>query len=229
MTHYPKVFIYDLDGVITDTAEFHFLAWQKLAEELGILFDRQFNEQLKGINRMDSLDRILELDSSLPEFSQEEKEKLATRKNEYYLELIEAINPTHILPGIEALLQANKEARVKIALGSASKNAPAILDKLGLTGYFDYIVDAAKVAKGKPDPETFTTAADALGIAYSDCIGLEDAAAGVEAINKADMFSVGVGEAAHLSHADYLVGDTSALVFEDIINQYQKKTLYKSN
>lgn len=229
MTQFPKVFIYDLDGVITDTAEFHFLAWQKLAEELGISFDRQFNEQLKGINRMDSLDRILELDSSLPEFSREEKEKLATRKNEYYLELIEAINPTHILPGIETLLQANKEARVKIALGSASKNAPAILDKLGLTGYFDYIVDAAKVEKGKPDPETFTTAADALGIAYPDCIGLEDSAAGVEAINKADMFSVGVGEAEHLSDAHYLVGDTSALVFEDIINEYQKKTLSKSN
>lgn len=229
MTQFPKVFIYDLDGVITDTAEFHFLAWQKLAEELGISFDRQFNEQLKGINRMDSLDRILELDSSLPEFSREEKEKLATRKNEYYLELIEAINPTHILPGIETLLQANKEARVKIALGSASKNAPAILEKLGLTGYFDYIVDASKVEKGKPDPETFTTAADALGIAYTDCIGLEDSAAGVEAINKADMFSVGVGDAEHLSDAHYLVGDTSALIFEDIINEYQKKTLSKSN
>ncbi|WKA55690.1 beta-phosphoglucomutase [Planococcus shixiaomingii] len=225
MTHYPKVFIYDLDGVITDTAEFHFLAWQKLAEELGISFDRQFNEQLKGINRMDSLDRILELDPSLPAFSFEEKEKLATRKNEYYLELIESVNPSHILPGIETLLKANKDSNVKIALGSASKNAPAILDKLGLTGYFDYLVDASKVEKGKPDPETFTTAADALEIAYPDCIGIEDSAAGVEAINKANMFSVGVGDAAHLSHAHYLVEDTSALVFENIIEQYQKASL----
>ncbi|TWT14598.1 beta-phosphoglucomutase [Planomicrobium sp. CPCC 101079] len=224
MTKFPKVFIYDLDGVITDTAEFHFLAWQKLAEELGISFDRQFNEQLKGISRMDSLDRILAIDPSLQTYSSEEKEKLATRKNEYYLELIEAVNPSHILPGIEALLLANKEANVKIALGSASKNAPAILDKLGLTGYFDYLVDASKVEKGKPDPETFTTAADALGIAYPDCVGLEDSAAGVEAINKANMFSVGIGDAAHLSHADYLVTDTAALVFEEIIGQYQKKS-----
>ena len=192
MTLYPKVFIYDLDGVITDTAEFHFLAWQKLADELGISFDRHFNEQLKGINRMDSLDRILQLDPSAPAFSLEEKEKLATRKNEYYLELIEAINPSHILPGIETLLKANKDANVKIALGSASKNAPAILDKLGLTGFFDYIGDASKEAKGKPDPETFTTAADALGIAYSDCIVLEDSADGVVAITKANMFSVAV-------------------------------------
>ncbi|MGI2328949.1 beta-phosphoglucomutase [Planococcus sp. YIM B11945] len=221
MTHYPKVFIYDLDGVITDTAEFHFLAWQKLAEELGILFDRQFNEQLKGINRMDSLDRILQLDASQPEFSSEEKEKLAARKNDYYLELIEAINPSHILPGIETLLKANKAANVKIALGSASKNAPAILEKLGLTSYFDYIVDASKVEKGKPDPETFTTAAEALGISYPDCIGLEDSAAGVEAINKANMYSVGVGDPAHLSHAHYLVADTSALMFDEIIKQYQ--------
>jgi beta-phosphoglucomutase len=222
MTHLPKAFIYDLDGVITDTAEFHFLAWKKLAEELGILFDRQFNEQLKGINRMDSLDRILNLDPSLPPFSIEEKEELAARKNEYYLKLIEAINPSHILPGITALLAANKEANIKIALGSASKNAPAILEKLGLTGYFDYIVDASKVENGKPDPETFTTAADALEIAYSDCIGLEDSAAGIEALNKAEMFSVGVGDAAHLAHADYLVGDTSALIFGEIIEQYQK-------
>jgi beta-phosphoglucomutase len=221
MAHYPKAFIYDLDGVITDTAEFHFLAWQKLAKELGISFDRQFNEQLKGINRMDSLERILELDASLPKLSFEEKEKLAARKNGFYLELIEAINPSHILPGIETLLKANKAANVKIALGSASKNAPAILEKLGLTSYFDYIVDASKVEKGKPDPETFATAADALGIAYPDCIGLEDSAAGVEAINKANMYSVGVGDPAHLSHADYLVADTSALLFDEIIEHYQ--------
>ncbi|PSL41407.1 beta-phosphoglucomutase [Planomicrobium soli] len=224
MTRYPQAFIYDLDGVITDTAEFHFFAWKKLAEELGIFFDRQFNEQLKGISRMDSLDRILNLDPSIPAFSLEEKEKLATRKNEYYLELIEAVDPSHILPGIEALLIENKKANLKVALGSASKNAPAILDKLGLTGYFDYIVDASKVKRGKPDPETFTTAADALGIAYWDCIGIEDAAAGIEALNKAKMFSVGVGDAAHLPHADYLVGNTSELVFEKIIEQYQKKS-----
>ncbi|HSP22351.1 MAG TPA: beta-phosphoglucomutase [Planococcus sp. (in: firmicutes)] len=223
MTHEPKLFIYDLDGILTDTAEFHFLAWQKLAESLGISFDRAFNEKLKGINRMDSLDRILALDPAIGELSDAEKLKLATQKNDYYLTLIEKITPAHILPGMVTFLDANKKTDAKIALGSASKNAPAILAKLGLTGYFDYIVDAGKVAKGKPDPETFTAAADALGVDYRDCIGIEDASAGVEAINQAGMFSVAVGDEDHLSHADYLVADTSDLVFEEVIRQFQKK------
>lgn len=223
MTENPKLIIYDLDGILTDTAEFHFLAWQKLAEGLGISFNREFNEQLKGINRMDSLDRILALDPSIGQLSDKEKVKLATQKNEYYLTLIEEITPAHILPGMLAFLEDNKKADAKIALGSASKNAPAILEKLGLTDYFDYIVDAAKVAKGKPDPETFTAAADALGIDYSDCIGIEDASAGVEAVNQAGMFSVGVGEKSHLSHADYLVEDTSELNFDEVIRQYEQK------
>ena len=223
MTHKPKLFIYDLDGILTDTAEFHFLAWQKLAEGLGISFDRAFNEQLKGINRMDSLDRILALDPSINPLSDAEKLELATQKNEYYLTLIEEITPAHILPGMVDFLDANKKTDAKIALGSASKNAPAILEKLGLAGYFDYIVDAGKVEKGKPDPETFTAAADALGIDYRDCIGIEDASAGVEAVNRAGMFSVGVGDENHLSHADYLVADTSDLVFEEVVRQYEKK------
>ena len=226
MAHAPQLFIYDLDGVITDTAEFHFLAWKKLAEQLGITFDRQFNEQLKGISRMDSLDRILALGESAAPLSAEEKLELATRKNGYYLELIEEINPGHILPGIQALLDDNKQAGIKIALGSASKNAPHILDKLELRDYFDYIVDAAQVTKGKPDPETFTNAADALGIAYENCIGIEDAAAGVDAINSAGMFSVAVGEQAHLGHAHYRVDHTQDLVFQDIIERFhnQQKT-----
>ncbi|ANU11811.1 beta-phosphoglucomutase (beta-PGM) [Planococcus antarcticus DSM 14505] len=223
MVNYPKAFIYDLDGVITDTAEFHFLAWQKLAEEINISVDRQFNEQLKGINRMDSLDRILERGFSGRIFSNTEKVALATRKNEYYLKLIESIDPSHILPGIETLLQKNKERHIKIALGSASNNASAILDKLELTSYFDYIVDASKVKKGKPDPETFTTAASALGIAPDDCVGIEDAAAGIESINKAGMFSVGIGNAQHLAAADYLVEDTAKLLFEDLIACYSKR------
>lgn len=222
MTRYPKAIIYDLDGVITDTAEFHFVAWQKLAAELGISIDRHFNEQLKGISRMDSLDLILELDSSEKHYSDDEKVQLATQKNEYYLGLIEAVSPAHILPGIEVLLKANREAGVKIALGSASKNAPALLEKLGLVSYFDFIVDASQVKKGKPDPETFTTAADTLGIDYKDCIGIEDSAAGIESINKAGMFSVGVGDKNHLANADFLVADTSELVFEEIITEYQK-------
>jgi len=222
MAQSPKLIIYDLDGVITDTAEFHFLAWKKLAEELGISIDRHFNEQLKGINRMDSLDRILEQGDPPLEFSAEEKVELATRKNGYYLELIEAINPSHILPGIDRLLDDNKQAGIKIALGSASKNAAHILDKLELSDRFDYVVEAARIVNGKPDPETFTAAADALEIPYEACIGIEDAAAGVEAVNRAGMFSVGVGDQAHLGHADYLVEDTSELIFTEILDRFRE-------
>ncbi|MEK4714730.1 MULTISPECIES: beta-phosphoglucomutase [Sporosarcina] len=223
MTHYPKAFIFDLDGVITDTAEFHFLAWQKLAQELGVSMDRQFNEQLKGISRMESLERILELTPSSRSLSYEERLRLANQKNDHYLEFIDLINPDYILPGIESLLKKIKAQHIKIALGSASKNALKVLEKLLLTNYFDYVVDATKVTKGKPNPETFTTAADFLNIPYSECIGLEDAAVGVEAINKANMFSVGVGALEHLSHADYLVGNTSELMFEEIVKRYNEK------
>lgn len=223
MIQYPKAFIYDLDGVITDTAEFHYLAWKKLAEELNISIDRQFNERLKGISRMESLEIILQLDASLLKMSNEEKVRLANKKNEFYLELAESINEENVLLGIEDLLKSNKERNIKIALGSASENAKNVVEKLGLTSYFDYIVDASKVSRGKPDPETFTTAADYLGIPYEECIGIEDAAAGIEAINKANMFSVGVGSIEHLSQADYLVEDTSKLDFEKIIKKYSNK------
>ncbi|WP_211653252.1 beta-phosphoglucomutase [Planococcus alpniumensis] len=221
MAHSAELIIYDLDGVITDTAEFHFLAWKQLAEELDITFDRRFNERLKGISRMDSLELILALGGSKTALSMEKKLELAARKNGYYLELIEEISPGHILPGIKTLLDDNKQAGVKIALGSASKNAPHILDMLELSDYFDYIVDAAQVQKGKPDPETFTNAADALGVAYENCIGVEDAAAGVDAINSAGMFSVAVGDQSHLGHAHYRVDDTKDLMFENMIQCFQ--------
>lgn len=223
MIQTPELIIYDLDGIITDTAEFHYLAWKKLGEELGISIDRHFNEQLKGINRMDSLDKILELPDSPIDLSREEKVELATRKNGYYLELIEAINPSHILPGIDRLLEDNKQAGIRMALGSASKNAPRILEKLEISDRFDFVVDAGQIKNGKPDPETFTAAADALGVAYQKCIGIEDASAGVEAVNRAGMFSVGVGDKAHLAHADYLVEDTSHLNLQDILERFRDR------
>lgn len=226
MSQYPKAFIYDLDGVITDTAEFHFLAWQKLADGIGITIDRKFNEQLKGISRMESLERILALEPTMSSLSSDEKDRLATQKNNHYLELVESVNTDDILPGIEKLLQKNKENRMKIALGSASNNAKNIVDKLGLAHYFDYIVDASQVKKGKPDPETFTTAADFLGVSYEECIGIEDAEAGVEAINGARMFSVGVGAVEQLAQADYLVASTAELIFDEIIKHYiEKRTI----
>ncbi len=223
MAQSPELVIYDLDGVITDTAEFHFAAWKQLAEELGISIDRQFNEQLKGISRTDSLERILARSVSGTVWSLEEKTELADRKNGYYLELIKAITPAHILPGIELLLQDNRNAGIKIALGSASKNAPLILEKLELSHYFDLIVDASKVKKGKPDPETFTAAADTFNIPSKHCIGIEDAAAGVEAINRAGMFSVGVGDKEHLAHARYLVNSTEDLIFDEILRRFHDR------
>lgn len=222
MTKYPKAFIFDLDGVITDTAEYHFLAWKQLAAELGITIDREFNEQLKGISRMDSLERILALKPEL-EFSQEEKERLATKKNEHYKELIQDISPKDLLPGIKELLANIEKQGIPMALASASKNAPMVIKQLEVEHYFEHVVDAAKVEKGKPDPEIFLKAADALGVPYEECIGVEDAPAGVEAVNSAGMFSVGVGSAESLSHADYVVEDTSGLVFDVIIEQYNKR------
>lgn len=220
MTHIPKAFIFDLDGVITDTAEFHFLAWKQLAESLGIKIDRAFNEGLKGVSRMESLERILALDPILAQLPLEKKEKLATEKNEHYKKLIGTINAGNTLQGIEKLLKNIKQQNIKMAIGSASKNAQFVLEKLGLTHYFDHIVDVAKVKYGKPHPEIFTTAADYIDIPYVDCIGIEDAAAGVEAINRAKMFSVGVGSKDHLAAAHYTVESTAELNFNEILKQY---------
>ena len=220
MTQFPKAFIFDLDGVITDTAELHYEAWKKLADQLGITIDREFNEQLKGISRMESLELILAQDPKLKDMSQDDKERYATQKNNHYKDLLKTINPTDILPGIKDLLEAIKNNNIKIGLGSASKNAPAVLEQLELTNYFDYLVDAGKVSKGKPDPETFTTAAEGLEVAFEDCVGIEDATAGIEALNKANMFSVGVGSKDQLSEADYIVDSTTGLNFDKIVKRY---------
>lgn len=220
---FPKAFIFDLDGVLTDTAEFHYQAWKRLAEELGVSIDREFNEQLKGISRMESLERILALNPELSHLTNEEKAVYATKKNDHYLQLIKTISPKDILPGIRDFLSKIKEHGLKIALGSASKNAKLVLNQLELTSFFDYVVDAAKVKRGKPDPETFTTAADFFSIPYSACIGVEDAAAGVDAINRAGMFSVAVGSKEQLGHADLVFEDTSKLDFDEIIRKYQEK------
>lgn len=223
MVNYPKAFIFDLDGVITDTAEYHFVAWKHLAQGLGIQIDREFNEELKGISRMESLDRILALSPDSGKYSQEDREELAVKKNEEYIQLIQSIGPEDILPGITELLTQIRIHKLKIGLASASKNAPMILQRLGLIDYFDYIVNPAALKKGKPDPEIFTTAADKLGVSSTECIGIEDASSGVEAINKANMFSVGVGSSTVLSAADYVVSQTSELHFDKIIEQYNRK------
>ncbi|KGX90348.1 beta-phosphoglucomutase [Pontibacillus halophilus JSM 076056 = DSM 19796] len=204
-----KAIIFDLDGVITDTAEYHYLAWKQLADDLGLPFDRNSNERLKGISRMESLELILEAGNK--ELGHDEKERLAHKKNEHYKELIQQITPDDLLPGIVSFLTELSEAGFKIGMASASKNAQEVVRRLEVTSFFHVIVDAASVKKGKPDPEIFLTAAQLLEVEPNACIGVEDAQAGVQAIKSANMFAIGVGEARHLSEADWLVTSTEEL------------------
>ena len=217
-----KAFIFDLDGVITDTAEYHYLAWGQLANELGIEFTREDNERLKGISRMESLEIILEIGKKQSSYSLEEKEKLAEQKNDHYVELIKQITPNDILPGIKQLLLDIKDAGYKLGLASVSKNAPAVMSSLQLSDWFDYMVDARTIKRGKPDPEIFLKAAEKLGVSADECIGIEDAEAGVEAIKSAGMFAVGVGSKEQLAKADLIYSHTNLLSLEVLIKEYQK-------
>ena len=222
MKNAVQAFIFDLDGVITDTAEFHYIAWKKLADSLNIPLDREFNEELKGISRMESLEKILIHGKKEKDYTDVQKEALAYRKNEYYKELIKEITPKHILPGIQELLEDIKANNKKIGLASASKNATTILNSLGLTEFFDYIVDAGTVKNGKPDPEIFIKAANNLHVAPENCIGIEDAVSGVEAIKAASMYAVGVGDRDVLKRADVIVNITEELDYIRIVNSYKK-------
>ncbi|MBK8599575.1 MAG: beta-phosphoglucomutase [Flavobacterium sp.] len=200
-----KAFIFDLDGVIVDTAKYHFLAWQKVASELGIEFTPEHNEQLKGVSRVRSLDIILELGKI--EATQEEKNRWLVQKNEDYLSYLVNMNFSEILPGVIPILQFLKEHQQGIALGSASKNARPILEKTGIISYFDAIVDGNDVTNAKPDPEVFVQAARLLNITNENSIVFEDSVAGIQAANIAKMTSVGIGEAAILHEAKYIFKD----------------------
>lgn len=200
-----KAFIFDLDGVIVDTAKYHFLAWQKIAAELGIEFTPEHNEHLKGVSRVRSLDLILELGKI--EAAQADKDRWLIQKNEDYLSYLVNMNYSEILPGVMPVLQYLKEQNQAIALGSASKNARPILEKTGIMEYFDVIIDGNDVSNAKPDPEVFLQAARKLGIANEQSIVFEDSVAGVQAANIAGMTSVGIGEANILHEAQYTFKD----------------------
>jgi beta-phosphoglucomutase len=200
-----RAVIFDLDGVITDTATFHYRGWKRLADELGIYFDETINERLRGIDRMASFEVILERSSNT--YTPAEKERYANRKNEYYRALLEEITPADILPGVMDFLDEIRRRGLKTALASASKNAGFVLDRLQLRDRFDFVVDAATVSRGKPDPETFLLAATRLDTPPSACIGVEDAAAGIEAILRAGMFAVGIGRPETVRHAHLLLKD----------------------
>jgi beta-phosphoglucomutase len=196
-----KAFIFDLDGVIVDTAKYHFLAWQKIASQLGIEFTPEHNEELKGVSRVRSLDIILALGKI--EASQEDKNKWLTQKNEDYLSYIEHMNESEILPGVLNVLEFIKEKKQLIALGSASKNARPILEKVKILHLFDAIVDGNDVTNAKPDPEVFLRAAKLVKAKNVNSIVFEDSVAGIQAANIANMTSVGIGDEKILHEAKY--------------------------
>lgn len=196
-----KAFIFDLDGVIVDTAKYHFLAWQKLANQLGIEFTHEHNEELKGVSRVRSLDIILELGNV--QASQEDKNKWLVQKNEEYLSYLVDMDESEILPGVLKVLEYLKSKNQFIALGSASKNARPILEKTNIMHFFDAIVDGNDVSNAKPDPEVFLRAAQLVGVSNENAIVFEDSVAGIQAANIANMISVGIGDATVLHEAKY--------------------------
>lgn len=205
-----RAVIFDLDGVIADTAKYHYLAWKRLAAELGFEFGEEHNERLKGVSRMRSLEIVLET-GGITGLLEEEKQKLADRKNRYYLEMISKLDRSEILPGIPEFLRKLREQGYKTALGSASKSGGMILEKLGLDCWFDAVVDGNLVEKPKPDPQVFLKAAEELQVPYQNCTVVEDAAAGVEAAKAGGMKCIGIGEKELLKNADIVIPDTSLL------------------
>lgn len=213
-----KAFLFDLDGVIVDTAHFHYQAWRRLAnEKLGFDISEEFNETLKGVSRTESLERILahggvHLDEAA-------KTEYATLKNDWYVALVNGMTPDDILPGVNEFLKATQAAGIKIALGSVSKNARPILEKVGIIGFFDAIIDGTKISRGKPDPEVFLKGAEELGLLPAQCIVFEDAVAGIEAGRRAGMKTVGIGKPQVLTDATVVFENLDGV---QVINVLQK-------
>ena len=209
-----KACIFDLDGVIVDTAKYHYLAWKRLAAELGIELTEEVNEQLKGVSRMESLDIILKLKGlTLPIL---EKEELADKKNSWFVEFINAMSPDEIFDGVKELMQQIRTNKIKIGLASSSKNAKAVLKLLGIQAEFDVVIDGTMIEHTKPHPEIFQRAAAALGLTPADCVVIEDAEAGVESAVRAGMKCVGIGSPRQLSKANLVVSKISELNFDQL-------------
>ena len=212
-----KACIFDLDGVIVDTAKYHYLAWKNLANSIDIDFTEEDNERLKGVSRMRSLGIIMEIGNKT--VSEEEMQKLATQKNEEYVSYILKMDDSEILPGVLDFLNELKAANIGIALGSASKNAPTILKQIGLTEYFDAVIDGNSVSKAKPDPEVFLKGAEALNVSPNECIVFEDAEAGVEAALAGGMRCVGIGSEEILGKANLVVKGFQNLKFNNLVEK----------
>lgn len=214
-----RAVIFDLDGVITDTAEFHYQGWQRLADELGVPFDREANERLRGLSRLDSLLAIVE--GSGIAYTDADLRIWTERKNGYYLELVKTISPQDILPGAREIVEECRRAGVKTAIASASKNAPEVLARLGLEDRFDAVAHGGMVARGKPDPEIFVCAANLLGVAPENCVGVEDSAAGLESIIGAGMAAIGLGDPKLLGRADRIFPSLDGLHL-DAVREVQR-------
>jgi beta-phosphoglucomutase len=208
--------IFDLDGVLTDTAIYHFYAWKALADELGIAFTGHDNEQLKGVDRLGSLRWILQQGGLA--LSEAEEARLMQQKNAHYLKLIDHITADNLYPGVAALLADLKLHGIKIGLASASKNAAFVVERLGIAAQFDDIADANNVVISKPDPEVFLLAAKGLSVPPEHCIGVEDALAGIEAINRAGMKAIGIGDAKVLTGAVKVYPALAQLTLADMQN-----------
>ncbi|HUH27657.1 beta-phosphoglucomutase [Gelidibacter sp.] len=211
-----KAFIFDLDGVIVDTAKYHFLAWKKLAATIGVDFTKQQNEQLKGVSRVKSLEKILAWGNKT--ITEAEFANLMALKNTDYLTYIDKMDEQEILPDVAKTLDFLRDKKQHIALGSASKNARMILEKVNILEKFDIIVDGNDVTKGKPDPEVFLKAAEHLNVPNEHCVVFEDAVAGIQAANNAGMISIGIGEKDILHEADYVFTDFTEIDI-DFLNE----------
>lgn len=207
--------IFDLDGVIVSTDECHYKGWKRLAEDVGLNFTKEDNLRLRGVSRMESLDIILE--KSEKTYSSEEKIDLATRKNDYYLEMLKDITPDDILPGINSILAELKKRNIKIAIGSSSRNTPTILKRIGLDDCFDAVADGNDISKGKPDPEVFLIAAKRINLPPADCLVVEDAEAGVSAALNGGMPVLAVGAACNDQRAQLKASDMSKITVEDLL------------
>lgn len=215
-----KLCIFDMDGVIVNTADSHYEAWNRLAKKLGFKLTIEGNEKLKGVSRMESLDILLGYGNV--SLSDEDKEKYATLKNEWYKELISDMSPADILPGVEQFISSLKKNSIKTAIGSSSRNAPIILKGIKMNNDFDEIIDGNQIKKAKPDPEVFALSAEHLGINPANCIVFEDAEAGIEAAKRAGMVAVGVGTDPSLNKADILIPSFEGFTIENLIEMASK-------
>jgi beta-phosphoglucomutase len=209
-----KACLFDLDGVIVDTAKYHYLAWRRLANELGFEFNEDDNERLKGVSRMKSLEILLEIGGV--SFDEAAKEQMAEKKNVWYVEYITKMDSSEILPGVLDFLKELKAKGIKISLGSVSKNAMTILTNVGLVKYFDAVIDGTKITHAKPNPEVFLKGAAELDVDPKECVVFEDAQAGIEAAINAGMYSIGVGSPEILGRANFVISGFEGMTVDKL-------------